>query len=74
MEYKGPLTWQAILRKRVELLGETFTPGTIVRLQKDVNNNIHIVGYRSAVLEDDEWEMFWNQPAYDDLLRGSENV
>lgn len=64
----GPMKWHAILKKDVELLGAKYRAGTMVKLQKDVKGNTHIVGYRSAVVQDDEWEMFWNQPAYEDLL------
>ncbi len=66
---KGPLTWHAVLKKDITLVGEKFTAGTMVKLQRDARGLSHIVGYRSAVLQDEEWEMFWNEPAYQDLLR-----
>jgi hypothetical protein len=69
----GPLSWQAILKKDISMVSESLPAGTVVRLTKDIRGNTHIVGYRSAVLRDDEWEMFWNEPAYEDLLRKYSN-
>jgi hypothetical protein len=68
-----PLTWMAILKKDIELVSGRYSAGTIVQLKKDVSGRTHIVGYRSAFMQDDQWEMFWNEPAYQDLINKYDN-
>ena len=65
------MTWKARLKRDINLTSRKYARGTIVVLTKDRVGRTHIEGFKSAIVADKDWEMYWDDFAYNKLLNES---
>lgn len=63
------MCWKARLKKPINLVSRSFSTDSVVTLTRNTRGQTHILGFRSAVISDKDWELVWDDRALDRLLK-----